>query len=466
MLLRVSSLVDKAVDHPQFFNPPYPLKYLQAFLSGYKDLEIHFLDCWIQMMDVAQMVEYARKARPDWVVVSATSFDVEIANKFTAALKMQKNAPLVVGIGHGYYLNQDTDQGDKAEYDAILLGEPEQELVSLLGRILNNNAFDTTWKAVYRKSFQEGKRFIVKDPDHLPFPSYTLKELRSYKAIYPVQLTKRVVWGHLIATRGCPHGCMFCSEVMRVSIGKKIRSRSAVNVADEMAHLAQQGVNVVSFNDDTFSANQRFVESLCEELISRNSKLAWIARVRVDELDYPMLARMKMAGCIQLGIGVESGCQHIVEAMHKQLRSGAWLDQCRQAFRWTQKLGIGTNAYYVIGNPNETRGEIEQTIKFARELNSDSIQVHFYTPYPGSAAWKLYKEQVANFDSAQMFHYTTPMFTLADVSVDELVKLRSKFYRRYLFRPGFVFQHMRKHARFYWNNPDIFWSLLGIRKIL
>jgi radical SAM superfamily enzyme YgiQ (UPF0313 family) len=466
MLLRVSSLVDKAVEHPQFFNPPYPLKYMQAYLCQYKEIEIHLLDCWIQMMDVDQMFEYARKARPDLVVVSATSFDIDIANRFVASLKRQKSAPLIIGIGQGHYLNRDTDLGHKAGYDAILLGEPEQELFNLFGRIRNGNAHDTTWRSYYKKCYQEGKRFLVKDPDKLPFPSYTPEELRAYKTIYPVQLSKRVVWGHLIATRGCPHGCMFCSEVMRVSIGKKVRSRSAANVADEMAHLTRQGVNVVSFNDDTFSANRHFVQSFCEELISRNSQLAWIARVRVDELDYDMLVRMKRAGCIMLGIGVESGCQHIVEAMHKQRRPRAWLDQCRQVFRWTRRLGIGTNAYYVIGNPNETREEIKQTIKFARELNSDSIQVHFYTPYPGSAAWELYKERLADFDPARMFHYATPMFTLSDVSVHELVKLRSKFYRCYIFRPGFVVDHMRKHARFYWNNRDVFWSLLGIRKIL
>jgi len=54
----------------------------------------------------------------------------------------------------------------------------------------------------------------------------------------------------------------------------------------------------------------------------------------------------------------------------------------------------------------------------------------------------------------------------ADVSVEELVTLSSKFYRRYIFRPGFALDHLRKHAGFYWHNPDVFWSLLGIRKVL
>jgi hypothetical protein len=73
---------------------------------------------------------------------------------------------------------------------------------------------------------------------------------------------------------------------------------------------------------------------------------------------------------------------------------------------------------------------------------------------------------LADYDSTQFFHYATPMFSLADISVEELVTLRSKFYRRYIFRPGFAVDHLRKHAGFYWHNPDVFWSLLGIRKVL
>ena len=53
-----------------------------------------------------------------------------------------------------------------------------------------------------------------------------------------------------------------------------------------------------------------------------------------------------------------------------------------------------------------------------------------------------------------------------DDRVADLVDLRSKFYRRYLFRPKFAFDHLLKHARFYWHNMDVFWNLLGIRKVL
>jgi radical SAM superfamily enzyme YgiQ (UPF0313 family) len=466
LLLRVSSLVDKDVAHPQFFDPPYPLKYIQAGLSTYSHLDVHLIDCWVNPLDVSQLLDRAAGMRPDLIVISTSSFDIDIANEFVDSLKKRKDAPLVVGIGQGHYLNRDANKVDNSEYDAILLGEPEQEFFRLFDWMRSNDASDGQWKDHYQKCYAEGKRFIIEDLDRLPFPSYTPDELRIYKSIHPVQMSQRVVWGFLISTRGCPYGCMFCSEVMRVSTGTKIRSRSATNVADEMEHLGRQGVNICSFQDDSFSTNRRFVKSLCEELISRKSKMAWMARVRVDEVDYDSLELMKKAGCVLLGLGVESGSQRIIDEMRKTLKPTPWLDLCRQTLRWTRKLGIGTLAYYVIGNPTETREEIEQTIRFSMELNSDIIQVHYYTPYPGSAAWERYKDQLSAYDPTRLYHYATPMFSLADVSVEELEKLRSEFYRRYLFRPAFAINHLWRHAGFYFHNPGVFWSLLGVRKIL
>jgi len=465
-LLRVSSAVDKDVDHPQFFDPCYPLKYLQAGFQRYPDVRVHLLDCWIEPKKVSAMVDQTVRMRPDLVVVSASSFDVGIADEYVATLKRQGKGPLVVGIGQGYYPDGIRTKGLTSEYDVILLGEPEEEFFQLFEGIEGRRRSNSGWREHYRSCYGEGRRFSVEEPDRLFFPTYTGEELGAYRSIFPVRISERVVWGYLIGTRGCPHSCMFCSEVMRVSTGSRIRSRSAGSVVDEMEHLGRQGVNICSFQDDSFSASRRFVQLLCEELIRRGSKMPWMARVRVDELSYDLLDLMRRAGCTMLGMGVESGSERIIGMMKKRGGSGSWRELCRQTFGWTKALGIGTNAYYVLGNPTETREEIEETIRLALELNSDSIQVHFYTPYPGSLAWEEYGEQLGGCDPATMFHYAKPNFTLAAVTPEELVTIRSQFYRRYLFRPGFALNHLRRYGAFYFHNPDIFWRLLGIRKIL
>jgi len=466
LLLRVSSTVDKDVDHPQFFDPPYALKYLEAGLKANSNLTVNLLDCWIHPKKVSEMLDYAEDFHPDLVVVSASSFDIEIASDFVSSLKKKEPAPLVIGVGQGFYADGGIKKEQSQAYDAILLAEVEQEFFRLFEQIQSNGQPDASWRKYYRQLYESDTRFVVEDPDNLPFPSYIPEELQAYRSIYPIRLSQRVVWGFLIATRGCPHNCEFCSEVMRVSTGKKLRGRSAKNIADEMEHLAQQGVNICSFQDDSFSANRKLVKELCEELIARKSTMPWMARVRVDELDYDRLVLMKKAGCVMLGVGVESGSERIIKLMRKTRHPEGWIEHCRQILKWTRELGIGTNAYYVIGSPTETREEIEQTIQLALELNSDSIQVHFYTPYPGSSAWETYKDQLSEDAAAHMFHYAKPVLSVAEVSPDELVKLSSKFYQRYLFRPGFALSHLWHYAGFYAHNPDILWTLLGIRKII
>lgn len=468
LLVRVTSTVDKGVDHPQFYDPCYPLKYLQAGLDARSGLTVHHLDCWIRPMDVSGLLQYSARVRPDLVVVSASSFDVQVADRFVAALREQPAPPVIVGIGQGFYAHDHAGKGDRGcgNYDAILLGEPEEAFFELFDLIRQDaNKGGKSWREHYLDLCLQGHRFIVNDPDSLPFPSYTREELEAYRSIFPVRLARRVIWGYTIGMRGCPHDCVFCSEVMRVSVGKRLRGRSPANIADEFEHMARQGVNIVSFQDDSFSAHRGFVVGVCEELIRRESRMPWMARVRIDEVDYELLRLMKRAGCIMLGIGVESGSQRIIDDMRKTKKRKPWPDMCRQVFRWTRELGIGTNAYYVIGNPTETRQEIEMTIRLARELDSDSIQVHYYTPYPGSKAWERYKNLIDDAETGEMFHYATPKISLSQVPVEELVELRSAFYRRYILRPRFAFDHMKKHARFYLHNPDILWELLGIRKV-
>lgn len=466
LLLRVSSVVDKDVDHPQFFDPPYPLKIIQAGLQQYRDVSVQLLDGWIHPLDVSQLLARTLRQQPDLLVVSASSFDISVANEFVGALRQRAAPPIVFGIGQGHYLNRDTKNTAEAYYDAILLGEPEEEFFRLFDRLRRSDPADRSWREHYQQCYNSDTRFAINEPDRLPFPTYTTEELQAYKSIYPVQLNKPVVWGFLTATRGCPYACTFCSEIMRVSTGTKLRGRSPANVADEMEHLAAQGVNICSFQDDSFTSKRGFVKALCEELISRHARVPWMARGRVDEVDYDMLALMKQAGCVMLGFGVESGSQRLIDEMQKTYRPKPWADHCRQAFRWARELGIGTNAYYIIGHPSETREELEQTIALALQLNADTIQVHYYTPYPGSKAWEHYKYLLKEYDLTQMFHYAKPMFSLAAVSSDELEAVRTTFYRRYLFRPSFLWHHFRRYAGFYWYNRDVFWSLMGVRKML
>lgn len=465
LLVRVSSSVDKAVQHPQHGYPPLALKHIQAqFQKACPDVQVELLDLWIQLMSMEALVNYTLEQKPELVLVSSTSFDIEVANAYAAALKGKLDT-IFVGTGQGYYLDVDRYTHHECDYDVILMGEPEEEFFKLFDRIRGDEP-RVAWEEHYRNRLIAGERFLVHHADALPFPTYTDFEMRAYKSLYPVRINQRTVWGFLVATRGCPHKCVFCCEVVRKSSGKVQRSRSPGNVVDEMEHLARQGATIVAFEDDSFTCNREYVWALAQELVARKSKLPWIARARVDEVDRQLLQLLAQSGCVLLSYGVESGSQRIIEGVSKPRQIVPWSQLCREVFQWSHEAGIGANAFYVIGCPTETAEEIRSTIDLALQLNSDIIQVHFFTPYPGSEAYEQYKDRLHDLDPRRMFHYAKPVVSLAQVSVDELWALRAEFYRRYLMRPGFMLRHLWKYKNFYLHNLPTLWELLGIRRIL
>jgi radical SAM superfamily enzyme YgiQ (UPF0313 family) len=322
-----------------------------------------------------------------------------------------------VGIDLGSFLSA------TSPFDVTLVGESEVEVVALIRKL--NFQDPETVRAAYRSSSNGLKPFVVDDLNDLPFPTYDQHELDSYCfSSYPLRMGKKAKWGFILSSRGCPYDCYFCSPITRKSFGKKVRTRTAQNVVDEMVHLRGLGVNVVSFEDDDLTAKKEHVQSICQEIKKRKLKMNWISHARVDELNPSLLREMQEAGCILLRLGVESGSDRVLQLFGKNPRGKDWRKTCKSVFREARRLGIATNALIIIGNPDETREEIEATINFALELNPDMIQVHFFTLYPGSRAYEEHKASVPRNEISKMHHYNLPLVNLSRLNSEELWNLR------------------------------------------
>jgi radical SAM superfamily enzyme YgiQ (UPF0313 family) len=279
-------------------------------------------------------------------------------------------------------------------------------------------------------------------------------------------MRERAKWGFVLSSRGCPYGCYFCSPIMRKTYGTKVRVRTAQNIVDEIEHLMGLGINVISFEDDDLTVKKEHVLSLCQEIKSRKLKISWISHARVDELDGPLLKEMREAGCVLLRIGVEAGSERVLQLFRKNPRGRDWKQTCQTVFSDARRVGIATNALVIIGSPGETREEIEATINFTVDLDPDIIQVHFFTLYPGSPAYEEYKDRVPENEIPKMHHYNLPLINLSSLSQEELWKLRGLFYKKFFFRPSFIFKHIYHYAPFYLLNPKVFRQLSKVAGIL
>ena len=247
----------------------------------------------------------------------------------------------------------------------------------------------------------------------------------------------------LYTTRGCPAQCTFCLWPQTLS-GHPWRKRSTDDVAAEMAKVKQYWPEVKEFffDDDTFNIQAARTIELCAKL--KPLGLTWSCTPRVTT-SYETLKAMKEAGCRLLIVGYESGDQQIL----KNIKKGATLEHARQFTKNCHKLGLVIHGDFIMGLPGETHETINNTIKFAKELDVETIQVSVAHAYPGT---ELYDYAVKNgfmvgdnkmVDEGghQLAHIQYP-----GLPADDILSAVHRFYDEYYFRPKAAFRILRKAA--------------------
>ena len=247
----------------------------------------------------------------------------------------------------------------------------------------------------------------------------------------------------LYTTRGCPAQCTFCLWPQTLS-GHPWRKRSTDDVAAEMSKVKQYWPEVKEFffDDDTFNIQKARTIELCAKL--KPLGLTWSCTSRVTT-DYETLKAMKDAGCRLLIVGYESGDQQIL----KNIKKGATIERARQFTKDCHKLGLVIHGDFILGLPGETHDTINNTIKFAKELDVETIQVSVAHAYPGT---ELYDYAVKNgfmvgdnkmVDEGghQLAHIQYP-----GLPADDILSAVHRFYDEYYFRPKAAFRILRKAA--------------------
>src|SRR5713226_2271129 len=245
----------------------------------------------------------------------------------------------------------------------------------------------------------------------------------------------------LYTTRGCPAQCTFCLWPQTLS-GHPWRKRSSDAVAREMAQAKEYWpwLKEYFFDDDTFNIQKARTVELCSKL--KPLKLTWSCTSRVTT-DYETLKAQKEAGCRLLIVGYESGDQQIL----KNIKKGATVERARQFTKDCHKLGLVVHGDFILGLPGETRETIKNTIKFAKELDVETIQVSVAHAYPGTELHEfamkngfMTQESMMVDDAGhQMVQVEYPGLPAAEV-----MEAVHKFYDEYYFRPKAAYRILRK----------------------
>ncbi len=241
-------------------------------------------------------------------------------------------------------------------------------------------------------------------------------------------------------SRGCPAFCTYCLWPQTFG-GHKWRTRSSQNVVAELKRAFELFPNAkeIFFDDDTFAWGKARTLELCSKL--KPLHFTWSCTCRVHA-DYEMLKAMKEAGCRLLIVGFESGDPTIL----KNIKKGATVAQARTFMSHCRELGLSVHGDFIIGLPGETHETIMRTIRFAEELDCETIQVSIAHPYPGTAfdAYLRRHGYLTDDEMADELGHQLPNIRYPGLTREEIVEAVEYFYGRYYFRPKIVFRILRR----------------------
>ena len=425
LFLKLSEkLVNKNL-HPQDMQPNLSISYAMSLLEK-ENHETFLIDTEVMDLNQNRLINEIKKLKPNFIFIDTLPPLIKTTIDLCKIFKLICNPKICI-------INQPENIFNLFLYknspiDICTFGEYELTIKEI---VQNKNYIKGT--AFYRNKIVFTKeRPLIKDLDSIGFPKHGDLLKYDYDMLYPVRINKKIKWGHIMSSRGCPYKCIFCS--LRVSYGKQIRLRSIKNIVNEMHYLKSKGVNVINFVDDNFFITKERIKELYEEIKKRNLKVKWIIQTRAENLDIETLKLMKKAGCSTICFGVESGSDRIL----KIIKKGITKTQIINAFMLCRKMGILTVGYFIIGSPTETENEARETIKFCKQLKPDLIQVSFFTPYPSSDIYSKLKK--INIDN--LSHYNKISYNFSYTNSNKLKNLQKTFYKNYLLNPIFLTKFM------------------------
>jgi hopanoid biosynthesis associated radical SAM protein HpnJ len=272
-------------------------------------------------------------------------------------------------------------------------------------------------------------RPILEDMDALPFVTPIYKRdlvIENYFGGY-----LRHPYISFYTGRGCKSRCTFCLWPQTVG-GHRYRVRSVGNVVEELtwAKAAFPQVKEFFFDDDTLTDNLPRVEALAKEIGKLG--IIWSCNAKAN-VPYQTLKVMKDNGLRLLLVGYESGNQQILHNIKKGMR----VDVARRFTKDCHDLGIVIHGTFILGLPGETKETIEQTIRFAKEINPHTIQVSLAAPYPGTFLHNQARENnwLHHEDEELLTELGTQIAPLsyAHLTHTEIFDSVETFYRRFYF---------------------------------
>jgi radical SAM superfamily enzyme YgiQ (UPF0313 family) len=375
---------------------------------------------------------------------------------------VKKRAPSAVIVAGGEHVTALPEQSldSCAALDVGVLGEGEEVMVELVRAISEGRDLSDVKGIVYRN--QQGQ--AVRTPPHpriravddIPEPAWDLFPISVY-------LDKGYGFGvnrgrsmPIVATRGCPYSCTFCSSPSMWGTSWLARDPARV-LAEIRSYMTKFGAENIDFYDLTAIVKKDWVIQFSDLIEASGVNFTWQlpSGTRSEAIDAEVTRRLYASGCRNMSYAPESGSPETLKRIKKKVK----LDRMKTSMREAIAQGINCKANIIIGFPGETHRNVWETLKFCAELallGLHDLSISPFSPYPGS---ELYTGLITTGRIGELtdnYYFSLAAYTdiTETISYSEHISNRSlNFYRTvgqvmfyavlYGFRPWRLVQTIR-----------------------
>ncbi len=233
----------------------------------------------------------------------------------------------------------------------------------------------------------------------------------------------------ILATKGCPVGCNFCTTP--TIYGKNYRYRNIDFVLDEMRYhqdrLGKEKVHF-SFMDDNISFRPSYFTDLLEEMAKLGVR--WNANISMNFLHKPEIAELAgWSGCDLMSIGFESLNPETLKSVHKGSNR---LDNYETAVNNLHRNGIAIQGYFMFGFDNDSEESFQLTYDFIMDNQIEFPVFSLVTPFPGTPYYEEMKPRLRHFDwdKYDTYHYMFEPYGMSgEKLLENFIKLQKEVYK-------------------------------------
>ncbi len=383
-------------------NPPLGLGYLSSYLKfhGHKDISIyHITD-----------KDSIPKINADIIGIGFTTSQFNDAVHIQKELK--KSNPNSLFVAGGIHATSKPTECLDAGFDTVIVGEGEKALLNIINKYDKGDQVD---QVVHGKE--------IRNIDDIPFPDYAELKMNTYKFNF-----KGKNFASMFTSRGCPMRCRYCASP---TIWKKVRLNSIDYVKKHIDYLRNNfDVEAIMFQDDVFTMGKKRMQEIGEYLHSISMPYRCLAKA--SDLDKKTVKTLVDTGCIEVGVGIESGNQKMLDTMNKKTT----VEQNRQALINCKEIGLSIKAFVLLGIPGESKESIEDTINLLEEIPPNDIDVNILVIYPGT----FFYQNIEKYDIKQDIKDYDKQYVKGKIgtyeptiSTNTITRKELEFYRKLIF---------------------------------